>query len=63
MGRHDDFDILPKGDEKAKQPLDRELPEIAAQHFGNVRLLDAKQLRRVDLFEAARLRARLVRCP
>src|SRR5580765_3388012 len=55
MGRHDDFDVLPKGDEKTKQPLNRELPEIAAQHFRNVRLLDAKQLCRVDLLQTTRL--------
>jgi len=49
----DDFDILAECDEKPKQPLDRELPEIPPQHFRYVGLFDAEQAGGLDLLEAA----------
>ncbi len=37
-----DLDILAKRHEEAHQPLERELPKVALEHFGDVGLLDAE---------------------
>jgi CHASE1-domain containing sensor protein len=55
MRRHHDLDVLAERHQEAHEPLDGKLPEIAAQHFGNVRLPDAEKFRRFDLFQAALL--------
>jgi hypothetical protein len=39
---HDDSDVLAKRNEKPHKALHGELPEVATQHFGDVRLLDAE---------------------
>ena len=45
-----DFNILIEGHEKAQQPLHGKLPELAAQHLGDIGLADAEQIGRLDLF-------------
>jgi hypothetical protein len=49
----DDFNILIEFYEKAQKPFNRKLPELAAQHFGNVGLANAKQRGSFCLFHAA----------
>src|ERR1051326_7865233 len=52
MRLNDDFDILIQRDQEPKQALDRELPEVAAQHFGDVGLRDAEHFTSLNLFQA-----------
>ncbi len=52
MRPENDFDILPQGHKKAQQPLNRKLPEIAAQHPGDIRLLHAEKLSGCNLLQS-----------
>jgi len=55
VGRHDDLHILIKGDEEAQETLNGEWPEISAQHFGDIWLLDAEQIGGLGLCPRYRL--------
>lgn len=46
MRSYDDFNILVERHEEAQKALDRKLPEVAAQHLGDIGLFDAEQTRR-----------------
>ena len=50
MRAHDDFNTQIESHQKAQQPFNRELAELAAQHLGYIGLADAEQRRRVGLF-------------
>ena len=51
MRFYHDLNVLIERYEKAEQPLDGKLPELAAQHLGDVRLADAQQIGRLDLLK------------
>jgi hypothetical protein len=46
----DDFHVLIESHEEAQKPFNRKLPELAPEHFGYVRLANAKQSGGFDLF-------------
>jgi hypothetical protein len=48
-----DFHILVESDEEAQQALHGKLPELAAQHFGDVGLFDAEEIGGFGLLQAA----------
>jgi hypothetical protein len=48
-----DFNVLIEGHEEAHQAVDGKRPEIAAQHFRDIGLLDAEQIGGLGLFQAA----------
>jgi hypothetical protein len=50
---HDDLDILIERHQEAQKALNRELPELAAQHLGNVGLSDGEKSGSLNLFQAA----------
>jgi hypothetical protein len=49
----DDFNILIEGHEEPQQAFDGERPEIAAEHFRDIGLLDAEQIGGRGLFQTA----------
>jgi hypothetical protein len=53
MRLHDDLDILIERHQKAQKPLNGKLPELPAQHLGDIGLPDAEKLGRFGLFQAA----------
>src|SRR5258708_4622841 len=53
MRLYQDFNILIECHEKTQKALDGKLPELAAQHLGYIRLTDAEEICRLDLFQAA----------
>ena len=53
MRTHDDLNIVIQPYQEAEQPFNRELPELAAQHLGYIRLTDAEQRGSLGLFHAA----------
>jgi hypothetical protein len=63
MRLHHDLDILSERHKKAHQAFQRKLPEVAAQHFRYIRLLDAEQLGGFALFYAALLHEAVGRNP
>jgi hypothetical protein len=50
---HDDLDILIERHQKAQKALNGKLPEIAAQHLGDVGLFDPEKIGSLNLFQAA----------
>jgi hypothetical protein len=48
-----DLHVVVERNQEAKKALDGELAEFAAEHFGDVRLLDAEERGGLRLFEAA----------
>jgi hypothetical protein len=55
MRLDNDLYVLPERHQEPQQPLNRELPEVTAQHLGNVGLLDPEQLGGLNLLEPALL--------
>src|ERR1035437_6642763 len=53
MRFYQDFNILIERHEKAQKALHGKLPELAAQHLGDVGLADAEEVGRLDLFQSA----------
>ena len=53
MRSYDDFNVIIESHEEPQQALDRELPELAAEHLGDIGLGHAEQLARFDLLQAA----------
>ena len=53
MGSHHNLHVLIQRHQKTQQALDRELPELSAQHLGDIGLADSKQLGGRCLREAA----------
>ena len=50
MRLHDNLDVLIERHEEPEKALNGKLPELAAQHLGNIGLANAKQIGRLDLF-------------
>jgi hypothetical protein len=59
MRLYQDFNILIECHEKAKKALHGKLPELSAQHLGDIGLADAEQIGRLDLFQAALFHERI----
>jgi hypothetical protein len=53
MRLDDDLDVVIECDQKAKQALHGKLPELSPQHLGYIGLPDTKQIRSLDLSQAA----------
>jgi hypothetical protein len=47
---NDDFNVLIESYEESQKPFNRKLPELAPEHFGYVRLANAKQSGGLCLF-------------
>ena len=52
MRFYQDFNVLIECHEKAKKALHGKLPELSAQHLGDIGLADAEEIGRLDLFQA-----------
>ena len=61
---YDDFDVLIEGHEKTQKAFDGELPELAAQHLGCVRLPHTEQFgpRRFRIASILNTNFALTRC-